>query len=172
MTSPERAESHVNMANMYRQLNRPDQSERSYRDAIRANPFFVPAYVNLSDLYRIRGRESEGEELLRDALVRMPDQPSLLYALGLLFIREGRVNEATAELQIAADSETADARFALAYALAIDAQGETPAAIEYLQDALERFGDSPVLASALMNIYQRTGNEEAARILAQRLQSR
>jgi tetratricopeptide (TPR) repeat protein len=172
MTSPERAESHVNMANLYRQLNRPDQSERSYRDAIRLNPFFVPAYVNLSDLYRVRGRESEGEELLRDALARIPDQPSLHFALGLLYIREGRVNEALAELQIAADSENANARFALAYALAIDAQGESLAATEYLQAALERFGDSPVLVSALMNIYQRTGNEEAARALAQRLQRR
>ena len=55
------------------------------------------------------------------------------------------------------------------HALAIDAQGQTLGAIEFLQNALKRFGDEPMLVAALANMYQRAGNEEAAAILLQRL---
>ena len=88
MTNRDRAEAHVNTANLYRKLNRNDLSERSFLDAIRVNPQFVPAYVNLADLYRIQQREAEGEKLLREALDLVPGQSGLHHALGLLLVRE------------------------------------------------------------------------------------
>ena len=72
-------------------------------------------------------------------------------------------------LAVFAFVDDATARFAMAYALSIDAQGRSIEAIAYLQDALVRFDDDPVLVATLANIYRRLGNEEAARALAQRL---
>jgi tetratricopeptide (TPR) repeat protein len=169
MVSAERAESHVNIGNLQRQLNRSEKSEQAYITAIGLNPDFVPAYVNLADLYRVNQREADADALLRQALEIRPEQPSLHHAYGLSLVRQGRMPEAVTELRIAAESGDATARFAMAYALAIDAQGQTIDAIAYLQNALIRFNDDPVLLATLANIYRRMGNEEAARALIQRM---
>ena len=169
MVSAERAESHVNIANLQRKLRRLENSEQSYLTAIRLNPDFVPAYVNLADLYRLQEREADGDRVLRQALERRPEQPALHHSLGLSLVRQGRMAEAVTELEIAAESDDATARFVTAYALSIDAQGRSIEAITSLQNALIRFDNDPVLVATLANIYRRMGNEEAARALAQRL---
>jgi tetratricopeptide (TPR) repeat protein len=169
MVSAERAESHVNLGNLQRQRRRLESSEQSYLTAIRLNPDFVPAYVNLADLYREQEREENGEQLLRRAIEVRPEQPALHHSLGLNLVRQGRMLEAVPELELAAASDMATARYAIAYALAIDAQGRSVESIAYLQNALTRFNDDPVLLATLANIYRRMGNEEAAQALSQRL---
>lgn len=168
LVSAERAESHVNIGNLQRKRRRPEKSEQAYLTAIDLNPFFVPAYVNLADLYREQARESEADILLREALDRLPGQAALNHSLGLSLIRQGRMVEALEELALAAGSDDAIARFALVYALAVDAQGRSGEAIAYLETAIKRFGDDPSLLASLANIYQRMGNEQAARAIAER----
>ncbi len=110
--------------------------------------------------------------MLREALVKLPEQPALHYSLGLPLARQGRTEEAQTELLLAAGSPDADPRMALAYALIFDAQGEVDAAIEYLNESLERFGDDPALLSVLINLYQRTNQREAAERLIMLLPNR
>ena len=148
----ERAEAHINIGNLQRQLRRPEKSQQAYQTALDLNPFFVPAYVNLADLYRQQGNEVAGERLLREAIVKLPEQPSLHYSLGLSLVRQGRTGEARDELLLAAAAQDADARMALAYALILDKQGEADAAIDYLNASLERFGDDPSLHAVLNNL--------------------
>lgn len=170
LVNAERAEAHVNIANLQRKLNRMEQSEQSYRTALRLNPYFVPAYVNLADLYRAQGREQAGEQILRNALKQVPGQSGLQHSLGLFLVRQDRMPEATEQLRLAAESVDAIPRYALAYALAIDAQGQSEVAVEYLETAMTRFPGDQALIAALANIYMRMGNEAAARELAERLQ--
>jgi tetratricopeptide (TPR) repeat protein len=172
LVNAERAESHVNIGNLQRKLNRPDKSEQAFQQALIQNPFFVPAYVNLADLYRMLGREADGEQLLRTALNKIPGQSALHHSLGLFLIRQDRLSEATAELLLAAEAEDAISRYALAYALALDAQGQSAKAATYLEAALIRYETDLTLVAALANIYMRMGNEPAARKLAERLQNR
>jgi len=172
LVSNERAEAHINIGNLQRRLRRPEKSERAYRTALDLNPFFVPAYVNLADLYREQDREASSEALLRAGIERLPGQPALHYALGLSLVRQGRSVESREELRLAAASDLAEPRMALAYALILDAQGEPDAAINYLQGSLVRFGDDPGLLSALINLYQRSNQGEAAGLLIKRLRNR
>jgi len=171
LVSNERAEAHANIGNLQRRLRRADRSESAYKVAIDLNPFFVPAYVNLADLYREQEREVESEALLGRALELLPEQPALHYSLGLSMFRQGRAAEAREALQTAAESDTAEPQMALAYALILDAQGETDAAIEYLLDSLQRFGNDPGLLSGLINLYQRTNQQQAAEPLIRQLRS-
>lgn len=171
LVNNERAEAHVNIGNLQRKLRQPEKSERAYLTALDLNSFFVPAYVNLSDLYREQEREADSESLLRTGLELLPEQPSLHYALGLSLVRQGRAAESREELHLAAVSADASPRMALAYALILDLQGETEAAINYLNGSLERFGDDPGLLSALINLYQRTNQRKAAEPLIMRLRS-
>jgi Flp pilus assembly protein TadD len=170
--SAERPEAHINIGNMQRSRNRLEAAEASYRAALRQNPYFVPAYVNLSDLYRLQGRDPEGEAVLRTGLERLPRQPALHHALGLALVRQGQLPQAIGELKLAADASDAEPRFTLAYALALDAQGQSAEAAAYLENALVRFGEYPVLVGTLINIYQRMGDDAAAAALAGRMQNR
>lgn len=172
LVNAERAESHVNIANLQRDQNRLEKSEQAYQTALRLSPFFVPAYVNLADLYRAQGREAEGEQLLRTALLKLPGQSALHHSLGLFLIRQDRMAEAAPELRTAAESEDAISRYALAYALAIDAQGQSAEAAAYLENARSRFPADQTLIAALANIYMRIGDEKAAQKLAEQLQNR
>ena len=165
----ERAESHTNIGNLQRYLGWADLAETAYRDALRVNELFVPAYVNLADLYRVEGREADADQLFRDALKLLPEQPALRHALGLSLVRQGRIEDSLPELRFAADAPEATPRFALAYALALDAHQDSENATRYLLAALDRFGDDPTLVAALANIYQRNGDLDAARELAERL---
>ena len=170
LVNAERAESHVNIGNLQLKLKRMEKAEQSYRTALRLNPFFVPAYVNMADLYRGQGREEEGEQILRDALLKVPGQSGLHHSLGLFLVRQDRMPEAAEQLRLAAESADAIPRYALAYALAIDAQGQSEEAADYLEAVITRFADDQTLVAALANIYMRMGNEAAARKLAERLQ--
>ena len=78
-----------------------------------------------------------------------------------MLVRVGRMDEAMRQLATAADSDNATPRFALAYALAIDAQGDTDAAIAYLNQARERFPNDQALLASLLLLYERTGDMEA-----------
>jgi predicted CXXCH cytochrome family protein len=165
----ERAESHVNLGNLARYLGRNDGAVAAYRTAVQLNPSFVPAYVNLADLYREQGDEPAGEAALREGLEAVPGQSALRHALGLSLVRQGRPAQAYEELRLAAEAADATPRYALAYALIMDARGEADAARAYLEAALVRFGDDPSLVAALANLYQRGGETERALELGSRL---
>jgi tetratricopeptide (TPR) repeat protein len=169
LVNSERAEAHVNLGNLQRHLGRADKAIAEYTTALELNPQFIPAYVNLADLYRAMGNEPVGESLLRAGLEAVPGQAALHHALGLSLVRQGRAEEAYEELRIAAEAEDATPRFALAYALIMDAQGEKAAALAYLEESLVRFSDDPSLLAALANLYQRTGDTERALELGGRL---
>ena len=49
---------------------------------------------------------------------------------------------------------------------------DAQAAVDVLEGSLTRFGDYPQLIAALINVYQRMGDEQAARTLAERLRNR
>jgi len=174
MVSAERPEAHVNVGNVNRGIRRLEEAEQSYRTALSLNPQFVPAYVNLADLYRAWGRDDEGQALLREGLEQVPEsgRPALHHALGLTLVRAGSLPDAIAELAAAANADDAQPQFVLAYALGLDAQGDAKAAANVLEDSLRRFGDYPQLIAALINVYQRMGDEQAARTLAERLRNR
>ncbi|HEY3432640.1 MAG TPA: tetratricopeptide repeat protein [Rhodocyclaceae bacterium] len=97
--SAERPEAHVNLANLYRRLGKPEMAEGALKNALKLEPSFVPALVNLADLYRQLHRDAEAEPLLRQAVRKAPEAAEAAHALGLLLIRQGRKEEALVWLQ-------------------------------------------------------------------------
>jgi predicted CXXCH cytochrome family protein len=148
MVNSERSESHVNVADLQRVQGRFDLAEQEYLVAITLNPSFVPGYTNLADLYRERQQEQDAEAILRKGLVVLPEQPALHHSLGLSLVRQQRMDEALEELLLAAASPEAIPRFALVYAIALNSQGQLQESVDYLQAALETFGNDPELRNA------------------------
>src|SRR5205823_3077293 len=89
-----RPEAHLDLGIVYADRGDATRAEAEYRAAIRLQPDFVPAYANLADLYRALGREADAASALADGLKAVPDDPSLVHALGLKRVREKRVADA------------------------------------------------------------------------------
>lgn len=165
----ERPEAHLNLGNLHAERRDAPRAEAEYRLAMRRQPDFVPAYVNLADLYRAIGRDSDAARVLADGLHAAPDDPSLLYALGLVRVREKRTENAVPLLRRAAEAQPENARFAYVYAVSLHSTGRPGEAIAVLQRALARAPYDPDLLFGLATFSRDAGRLPAARDYAQRL---
>ena len=73
----DRAESRVNLGNLYAQQGRLAEAETEYAAARALDPSFTPTYVSLAQFYARQGRDADGERLLREVLARMPGDAEL-----------------------------------------------------------------------------------------------
>ena len=144
-------------------------AEEYYIKAINVEPLFPYSYINLADLYRMQGRENEGEETLLRALKQSPDMAEVHHALGLLYVRQKKIDKALLHLQKAAELNPGAARFAYVYAIALNSTGDTPGAFTVLQQALARHPYDRDLLTALVGINRDQGLLRRALVFADRL---
>ena len=165
----ERPESHLNLGIVAAERGDDPEAEAEYRLAIRRDPSFVPAYVNLADLYRTAGRDADAAQAIADGSAAVPDDPSLLHALGLQRVREHRNAEALPLLERAAAGRPEDPRFAYVYAVALHSAGRGDEATRVLTAALARAPYDPSLLSALAAFARDAGRRDEALGYARRL---
>jgi len=165
----ERPEAHLDLGIVYADRGDATRAEAEYRAAIRLQPDFVPAYANLADLYRALGREADAASALADGLKAVPDDPSLVHALGLKRVREKRVADALPLLERAALARPENARFAYVHAVALESLGRRDEAIAALTRALERSPYDPDLLFGLSTFNREAGHLPEARDYARRL---
>ncbi len=165
----ERPEAHVNLGLMHVKRGDLDAARRSYEAALRVGPWFVPAYANLADLLRVQNRDAEGEKVLREGLEAHPTSPALHHALGLLFVRERRLDEAIGELRRAAELAPADPQVAYVLAIGLHSTGKTEEALAVLEAAHERSPAAQPLLVALVTLNRDRGALDEARSWARTL---
>ena len=166
----DRAEARANLGIFYASRGDPVKGEDELKAAIRLDLFFIPAYVNLADLYRARGRDAEGESVLRDGLKVAPKSGVLHHALGLVFVRLKRMDQALGELERATAIEPGNARFAYVYGVALHSTGKPGAAIDKLEKTLLAHPNDRDILQALASFYEARGDSAAAKKYAERYQ--
>jgi predicted CXXCH cytochrome family protein len=165
----DRAESHLNLANLYGRLGRPGDAESELRTALWLDPSFVPALVNLADLLRTQGRDADGERFLEQALRASPDHPEALHALALLRVRQNRLGEAVDLLRRAVRARPDSSRFAYVYAVALHDTGRAADAMTVLETAhRQRPADRDIL-TALATYLGERGDVKRALQYAEKL---
>ncbi|ODS40701.1 hypothetical protein BEH94_08745 [Candidatus Altiarchaeales archaeon WOR_SM1_SCG] len=92
---------HNKSGDVLKELNRFEEAEKEYREAIRINPEFALARNNLGNLLQILERYEESEKELREAIKIHPDFALAHTNLGNLFSETGKTKEAKQELEIA-----------------------------------------------------------------------
>ncbi len=88
------AEDHNNLGNALMKQGRLDESEASYREAIKINPIYVEAFNNLGNVAKALNRLTEAEQYYRQAIALRPDYAELYISLGNLLKDEMKFIEA------------------------------------------------------------------------------
>ena len=165
----DRPEARTALGSFFIKRGRAADAEAEYKAALLLHPQFAPAAVNLADLYRGLGREADGENVLRVALVDRPQDAGLHHVLGLVLVRQKRVDLALAELHRAAELDPGLARFGYVYAVALHSTGHIAEAITELKDTLARHPNDHDTLLALISFSRESGEDGAALEYAGRL---
>ncbi len=169
--SAERPEAQMNLGNFYAAKGNMAKAVSAYRTAVELNAAFAPGYVNMADLYRSQGNEAEAEKVLRQALEVIPRSADVHYALGLSLVRQKRPHEALEALRLAATLDPGDAHYVYAYAVALNSTGNPKQAIMVLQGAHTAHPHNIEILKGLMAFHRDMGNQEAARLYADKLRT-
>jgi Tfp pilus assembly protein PilF len=158
-----------NLANLYGELDRPQDAISNYEAAIRIDSQFYPAKVNLSMLYNQQGKNDQAEQLLREVVESEPELYEIAYSLGLLLVEMKKQDQAVKYLGIAAEGLESRSRVwynlgLLQASLGQDAEAETA-----LQKTLELEPDNPDYLFALADFYLKRGRLQRAGYYAERL---
>jgi tetratricopeptide (TPR) repeat protein len=145
------------------------EAEAEYKAARRLNPRFAPAAINLADLYRSLGRDDDGVTVLRDAVAAAPQDASLYYAIGLVLVRQKKLDDALPELKRAAELAPEQAYYGYVYAVGLHSAGRVDDAIAVLKDNLTKHPMDRESLLALVSFYRDSGNVASALEYAQRL---
>ncbi len=165
----DRPEARVSLGALYAEGGRYAAAEAEYEKGIELGPWFTPAYVNLADLYRVQQRDGDGERLLRRGLARMPADAALHHALGLLLVREKKLQAAIDELRQAARLRPEEARYSYVLGIALNSAGNSGEALEVLRAAHERRPADVELLRALATISRDHGDTAEAQKYAREL---
>ncbi|MET1260501.1 tetratricopeptide repeat protein [Flagellimonas sp. DF-77] len=95
-TPSKRAEIVKNIALIYQEQGKSDQALAAYEDAIASNPGDVNLVLNKANLYYSLGEKDKFKELMAQASEMAPDNPDLLYNIGVINMEQGNLEEARA----------------------------------------------------------------------------
>ena len=143
-----------------------------FSQAERLSPDSAAVYANAADFHRSRGNETVAAERLRAGLQRLPDEPALHHALGLLQFRTGQAEAATESLSRAAELAPDNPRYAYVFALALNGNGDSDRAVDLLAAAAERFPADFDIQWALATMLRDQGRNAEARAAAEMLDVR
>ncbi len=166
-SNAERPEAHTNLGTLHASMQRIDLAQREYEQAIAIDPSFIPAYINLADLYRARGLDGQGKRYLETAIEKRPDAGSVHHALGLLYVRQKKLNDALSSFKKAVELEPQNIRYKYVYAVALDSTDQPDKAIEVLRQAHEQRPANREVLYALISYHQKAGNIEKAKDYAE-----
>jgi Tfp pilus assembly protein PilF len=142
-------------------------------DAIKRDPFFIPAYANLADVYRAQGpaHDTDAEQILRRGLSLVPGNAALHYALGLTLVRLGHKSAAVVELERATTLAPTDLRFLYTYAVGLYSTGNVTASLKTLDKILAMDENNREALAALVSYLTEQGHPERAKVYADRLRT-
>lgn len=113
------------------------------------SPGYLPASINLSDVYRAQGRDDLGEVVLDEALAMYPESGDVNYALGMLYVRTGRIQRSIGRFDSARNLVPGNQQYIYIYAVALAEVGRIDEAISLLESAQQDFPNNVQIREAL-----------------------
>ena len=95
-TPSKKAEIVKNLALIYQEQGQNDKALAAYEDAIASNPKDVNLILNKANLYYAMGDKENFKKLMNQASEMAPDNPDLMYNIGVISMEQGNLEEARA----------------------------------------------------------------------------
>lgn len=165
----DRADSHVNLGNLYLRMDNIKMAETEFLKSIQMDSNFIPAYINLADLYRAASEEDKAERIINRGLDHHPQQAALHHARGLLKVRQKNISEALVSLKHAVELDPENTRYQYVYAIALYSSAQTDHALKVLVNAHQQRPSDRQVLSSLVTINSEIGKIGTARVYALRL---
>ena len=153
-------EGHLNLGNLYAIKGQADLAEKSYRTAIKKDPYFLPAYTNLAHFYYQTGNKKEAEKTFRQAIKQRPKEGSSYYSLALLLTEQKNYDEALTLLKTASELQPNNFSTLYNYGLLLQRMKKLPEATLNLEKALALAPNNKRALKALIALYQQQGEKE------------
>lgn len=166
----ERPESQLSLAVFYTNRNMLEKAKKSYIEALRLQPQFVPAYINYSNFLMNEGKTKEAFDMLNKGIENVPNIGILHHALGLWYVRNKVPKKAEEALKKATELSPENARFAYVYAISLG-EKEPKKAIKILKEAYTQHNGDVQIVSGLAYYYKQTGALKKSKIYEEKLKS-
>ncbi len=129
---------HANLGEVYLALDRLDEAERCYAQALRLDSNVPQTHLRLGDVQRRRGRLPEAAAAYQEALRRQPNFPDALDKLGVVLGESGDSAGAIARFEQAIEFDPAFTRAYENLATTLVGQGRGAEAIDCYRRAMQR----------------------------------
>ncbi len=163
----------LNLAVLLQRQGRDEQAMEEYRQALKMDPYFVPARVNLVTLESSAQRLGDAEQLLRYgvALEKMPqaDRGNLAYMLALLLVERNKPDEAVGWMEQAAVALPGNSRIRYNQGLLLSRMNRRDEALVALRSGLEQAPENADLLYTLIYLHALAGEREQAFPYVQRM---
>jgi tetratricopeptide (TPR) repeat protein len=87
------------LARTWEELEKPEQAQHVYEQAIRARPFYWANYYDLANFLVRRANYAQAAQVLEVAVQKFPENSFLARRLGVVYFLEGKFDQAAAILQ-------------------------------------------------------------------------
>lgn len=163
----------LNLAVLLQRQGRDEQAMQEYRQALKMDPYFLPARVNLVTLESSAQRLDKAEQLLRDGveLEKMPeaDHGNLAYMLALLLVERNKPDEAVGWMEKAAVALPGNSRIRYNQGLLLSRMNRRDEALVALRSGLEQAPENADLLYTLIYLHALAGEREQAFPYVQRM---
>jgi len=140
-------------------MNELSDAEKSFKNAIKIEPYFETGYINLADIYRAQQKPFQVASVLSKGIKNNPKSADLHYSYGLHFVRQKKIEKGLVLFEKAMILMPDNPQYANTYILALDGAGQSKQALTTLK-------------TLIMNYQNNAQLKELGLYLSQKLQSK
>ena len=137
-----RGEGLANQGVLAIEMNKLSDAEKSFKKAIKTEPYFEAGYINLADIYRAQQKPFQVASVLKKGIKNNPESASLTYSYGLHFVRQKKLAEGVALFEKSMELSPDDPQYAYTFVLALDGMGKSQQALNKLKLLIVKYVDN------------------------------
>jgi tetratricopeptide (TPR) repeat protein len=156
---------HLNLGNVFKELERPEEAVTCYQAALRINPNYTKAHNNLGVIFRDQQKFEQALACFQNALQIDPDYVEAYLNLGTAFQLQGKLDQAAESLLQALQLKPDNAPAYFNLGNIFGAQNKAYEAITCFQNALRLNPSDALTYYNLANILNQIGKQADAIVL-------
>jgi tetratricopeptide (TPR) repeat protein len=136
-----RGEGVANQGVLAIEMNNFSEAEKSFKNAIKIEPYFEAGYINLADIYRAQQRPFQVALVLKKGIKNIPKSAVLNYSYGLHFVRQKKLEKGLSLFEKSMRFQPGNSQYAYTYILALDGAGQSRQALNKLKTLIINYRD-------------------------------